>query len=47
VAGGVGGALSGLVVALLFDFIARRVQAWLSVRGERMLSGGRAEDPRA
>lgn len=47
VAGGVGGALSGLVVAVLFDFIARRVQVWLSVRGERFLSGVGAEDPRA
>ena len=28
--GAVCGALSGLVVALLFDFIARRVQAWIT-----------------
>jgi hypothetical protein len=35
VAGGLGGALSGLLVALLFDFIARRVQTWLAARSER------------
>jgi hypothetical protein len=38
VIGGLGGALSGLVIALLFDFIARRVQAWLSARGARPYS---------
>ena len=35
IAGGLGGALSGLLVALLFDFIARRVQTWLAARSER------------
>ena len=33
--GAVCGALSGLLVALLFDFIARRVQAWIVRRKNR------------
>lgn len=32
-AGGIGGAISGLIVAALFDFVARRVHAWLVARG--------------
>jgi hypothetical protein len=34
VAGGLAGALGGVVVALMFDFVAGRVQRWLGARLE-------------
>jgi hypothetical protein len=37
-AGGIGGAISGLVVAWLLDFVARRVQVWLVARDGRAYS---------